>query len=89
MEMETLLARLKLSLPLTSTAYDELLRSFLRAAIDKFGADVTDAGDQTLVILYAGWLWRSQKAPGLAKPPALQMAINDRAVRKSTEGGDV
>ena len=43
------------------------------------------------MILYAGWLWRSQKDPGLQKPPALQMAINDRAVRKATEteGGDV
>lgn len=89
MDMEFLLTRLKLSLPLTSYAYDELLEGFLRTAIDKFGADTEDESDQTLVILYAGWLWRSQKEPGLGKPPALQMAINDRAVRKATEGGDV
>lgn len=91
MNMEALLVRLKLSLPLTSSAYDELLTGYLRTAIDKFGADTTDEGDQTLVILYAGWLWRSQKDPGMQKPPALQMAINDRAVRRATEteGGDV
>ena len=67
----------------------QIARDWVATAIDKFGADVTDEGDQTLVILYAGWLWRSQKDPGLQKPPALQMAINDRAVRKATEGGDV
>lgn len=89
MDVTTLLARLKLSLPLTSGAYDALLTNFLKTAIGKFGADVTQEQDQTLVILYAGWLWRSQKEPGLGKPPALQMAINDRAVRKATEGGDV
>lgn len=91
MDMEILLTRLKLSLPLTSDAYDELLEGFLRTAIDKFGANTKSESDQTLVILYAGWLWRSQKDPGLQKPPALQMAINDRAVRKATEteGGDV
>nr|DAH69783.1 MAG TPA: hypothetical protein [Caudoviricetes sp.] len=89
MDVTTLLARLKLSLPLTSDAYDALLTNFLKTAIGKFGADVTQEQDQTLVILYAGWLWRSQKEPGLGKPPALQMAINDRAVRKATEGGDV
>lgn len=89
MDVTTLLARLKLSLPLTSDAYDALLTNFLKTAIGKFGADVTQEQDQTLVILYAGWLWRSQKEPSLPKPPALQMAINDRAVEKSTEGGDV
>nr|DAQ13311.1 MAG TPA: hypothetical protein [Caudoviricetes sp.] len=89
MDVTTLLARLKLSLPLTSDAYDALLTNFLKTAIGKFGADVTQEQDQTLVILYAGWLWRSQKEPGLGKPPALQMAINDRAVRRATEGGDV
>lgn len=89
MDVTTLLARLKLSLPLTSGAYDALLTNFLKTAIGKFGADVTQEQDQTLVILYAGWLWRSQKEPGLGKPPALQMAINDRAVRKATEGGNV
>lgn len=89
MDMEILLTRLKLSLPLTSGAYDELLEGFLRTAIDKFGADTKSESDQTLVILYAGWLWRSQKDSGLQKPPALQMAINDRAVRKATEDGNV
>ena len=89
MDVTTLLTRLKLSLPLTSDAYDALLTNFLKTAIGKFGADVTQEQDQTLVILYAGWLWRSQKEPGLGKPPALQMAINDRAVRTETEGGDV
>lgn len=89
MDMALLLTRLKLSLPLTSSAYDELLEGFLKTAIDKFGADVAREKDMTLVILYAGWLWRSQKDPGLQKPPALRMAINDRAVERSTEGGDV
>ena len=89
MDMALLLTRLKLSLPLTSDAYDELLEGFLKTAIDKFRTDAAQEKDMTLVILYAGWLWRSQKDPGLQKPPALQMAINDRAVEKSTEGGDV
>lgn len=89
MDMEILLTRLKLSLPLTSDTYDELLEGFLRTAIDKFEADTQSESDQTLVILYAGWLWRSQKDSGLQKPPALQMAINDRAVRKATEDGNV
>lgn len=89
MDMALLLTRLKLSLPLTSSAYDELLEGFLQTAIDKFGADVAQERDMALVILYAGWLWRSQKDPGLQKPPALQMAINDRAVEQSTGGGDV
>lgn len=89
MDIYALLARLKLSLPMTSTAYDELLISFLQTAIAKFGADISDERDQTLVILYAGWLWRSQSDPGLVKPPALQMAINDRIVAQGAGGGNV
>lgn len=89
MTLDTLLERLKLSLPMTSTAYDELLTTFLRAAIAKFDADISDECDQTLVILYAGWLWRSLSDPGLAKPHSLQMAINDRVVAQSAGGGNV
>lgn len=89
MTLNTLLERLKLSLPMTSTAYDELLTTFLQAAIAKFDADISDECDQTLVILYAGWLWRSLSDPGLSKPPALQMAINDRTVAQSAGGGNV
>lgn len=81
MNISELLTRLKLSLPLTSSAYDSVLIQYLETAIDKFEADLDTQEDQTLVILYAAWLWRSQRDPGLAKPPALQMAINDRAVR--------
>lgn len=89
MDLKALLAQLKLSLPMTSTAYDELLTSFLQTAIAKFGADISNECDRTLVILYAGWLWRSQSDPGLAKPPALQMAINDRTVAQSAGGKNV
>lgn len=85
MTMDALLARLKLSLPLTTDAYDELLLGYLAGAAEKFRADLTRVNDQTLVILYAAWLWRSQQTPGLGKPPALQAAINDRAVDKSSE----
>ena len=80
MTKKALLCRLKKSLPMVSRAYDDILTQFLQTAIDKFGADIDDEADQTLVILYAAWLWDSRKTPGLAKPPALQMAINDRAV---------
>lgn len=85
MNMEALLARLKLSLPLTSSAYDELLTGYLRTTIDKFGANLEQDADQTLVILYAAWLWRSQQTPGLEKSPALRMAINDRMVERSKD----
>lgn len=85
MTIDALLARLKLSLPLATDAYDGLLLGYLAAAAEKFGADLTRVNDQTLVILYAAWLWRSQQTPGLGKPPALQAAINDRAVERSGE----
>lgn len=82
MGIRDLVERLKQSLPLTSNAYDALLTQYLQTAIDKFGACIDTEEDKTLVILYAAWLWRSQRDPGLAKPPALVMAINDRAVRR-------
>lgn len=88
MGINDLLTRLKLSLPMTSDAYDALLLQYLQAVVDKFGADLDVVEDQTLVILYASWLWRSQKQPDLPKPPALLLAINDRAVRRSVEVSD-
>lgn len=87
MNMESLLKRLKLSLPLTSAAYDELLISYLQDAVRRFDVDITDESGQVLVILYAGWLWRSQQTPGLAMPPALRAAINDRTVTRAVGGG--
>lgn len=81
MNDETLLNLLKTSLPVKSTAYDDVLQNYLHTAIETFDADINDEADMTLVILYAAWMWDSRKDKALPKPPALQMAINNRAVR--------
>lgn len=77
-----LLVLLKKSIPITSNAYDPLLLQYLDDTIQTFAADLQDDKDRTLVLLYAKWLWDSNQTPGIGKPLALQLAINNRAVMR-------
>jgi hypothetical protein len=87
------LTRLKLSLPVTSDAYDAILSSLINRAAKALqmantGIDPDDLteDDEVLVVMYAAWLWRSNKQPDLPMPPALRLAINDRKIAVSTGG---
>ena len=91
---EPILKRLKQSLPLTSTAYDDLLNGLIKratTALQMANTGINDktltADDEELIIMYAAWLWRTNKQPDLQMPPALRLAINDRKVYVSTGGG--
>lgn len=77
-----LLVLLKKSIPISSNAYDPLLTQYLDDTIQTFAADLQDDKDRTLVLLYAKWLWDSNQTPGIGKPLALQLAINNRAVMR-------
>lgn len=92
---DPILTRLKQSLPLTSTAYDDYLTSLIKHATTALQTANTNVDpsklsedDETLVVMYAAWLYRSNKQPDLPMPPSLRLAINDRKVYVST-GGDI
>ena len=87
------LQRLKLSIPITSTAYDDVLTGYierataaLQAANTGIDASAPTSDDEELIVMYAAWLWRSNKQPDLPMPPALRLAINDRKVSAITGG---
>ena len=89
----SMLQRLKLSIPITSTAYDDVLTGYIQRATAALQAANTgiDAGtpsqdDEEMIVMYAAWLWRSNKQPDLPMPPALRLAINDRKVSAITGG---
>lgn len=90
---DSTLTRLKLSLPVTSDAYDGILSSLIKRATTALkmantgiNAEQLSEDDQVLVVMYAAWLWRSNKQPDLPMPPALRLAINDRKIAVSTGG---
>lgn len=90
-----MLLRLKKSLPMTSNAYDDVLDGYIErasAALQKANTGINPESpsldDEELIIMYAAWLWRSNKQPGLQMPPALRLAINDRKVSSITGGAD-
>ncbi|MBR1659246.1 MAG: hypothetical protein IJ705_02895 [Oscillospiraceae bacterium] len=80
--METMLAMLKVDLGLTTEAYDERLAQYLTnagALIEKEGVplDRGELRDQSLIVMYAAWLWRKRDEMG-EMPRMLRFALNNR-----------
>lgn len=80
--MEELTA-LKIDLGITTTAYDERLTEYLKAAkveIAREGATIEDSiGDRQLIIMYAAWLWR-RRDTGEGMPRMIRYALNNRVL---------
>lgn len=81
MDMQQLLSGLKVDLAIQSERYDDRLRDRLceaQQALEAQGITLEDnTGDRDLVIMYAGWLWRS-RIDGAPMPRMLVMARNNR-----------
>ena len=81
MDMQQLLSGLKVDLGIQSERYDDRLRNRLceaQQALAAQGITLEDTtADRDLVIMYAGWLWRS-RIDGAPMPRMLVMARNNR-----------
>ena len=81
MDMQQLLSGLKVDLAIQSGRYDDRLRDRLceaQEALTAQGITLEDTtADRDLVIMYAGWLWRS-RIDGAPMPRMLVMARNNR-----------
>lgn len=81
MDMQQLLSGLKIDLGIRADAYDQRLRDRLREAQERLAAEgitLEDTqADRDLVIMYAGWLWRS-RIDGAPMPRMLTVARNNR-----------
>ena len=77
----TILELLKVDLGISGTAYDIRLTSLIESAkesIKREGANLTDsAGDNQLVVMYAGWLWRNRDTQ-TGMPRMLRFQLNNR-----------
>ena len=81
MDMQQLLSGLKVDRGIQSERYDDRLRDRLceaQQALEAQGITLEDTtADRDLVIMYAGWLWRS-RIDGAPMPRMLVMARNNR-----------
>ena len=81
MDMQQLLSGLKVDLGIQTERYDGRLRDRLCEAQQRLAAEGITLEDTTadrdLVIMYAGWLWRS-RIDGAPMPRMLTMARNNR-----------
>lgn len=81
MDMEQLLSGLKIDLGIRADAYDQRLRDRLCEAQQRLTAEgitlENTTADRDLVIMYAGWLWRS-RIDGAPMPRMLVIARNNR-----------
>ena len=79
---EIMLAMLKISLGIVTTAYDERLSQYLTSAkteIEREGATLSadSVSDCNLIIQYAEWMWRKRDS-GDGMPRMLRWQINNR-----------
>ena len=81
MDATLLMTALKTDLGITSERFDERLADRLdeaQAALTDLGIALEDTvQDRDLVVMYAGWLWRS-RVDGSEMPPMLKKARNNR-----------
>lgn len=81
MDKETMLQALKVDLGITTAAYDVRLAQYLesaRRAIEIEGIDLTESiSDASLVVVYAGWLWKKRDT-GDGMPRSLRWMLNNR-----------
>lgn len=90
MDMEQLLSGLKIDLGIRADAYDQRLRDRLCEAQQRLTAEgitlENTQADRDLVIMYAGWLWRS-RIDGAPMPRMLTVARNNRLFGQKARTG--
>ena len=81
MDLETKLLMLKLSLGITTTAYDDRLKQLLTTAAEEIATEgytlTGTPADDNLQIAYAEWLWRKRDT-GEGMPRMLRWQLNNR-----------
>ena len=90
MNEQTMLEALKVDLGISTTAYDARLAQFIttaRASIEREGITLANTGteeapllsieDGTLVVMYAGWIWRKRDT-GEGMPRMLRWQLNNK-----------
>ena len=88
---DMLLIMLKTDLGISTDAYDDRLKLYLKAAkreIKREGIALQqdDYGDNSLVIMYAAWLWRRRDSME-GMPRMLRYALNNRVFSQKMRGG--
>lgn len=83
MDAAILLNPLKIDLGIVTDVYNDRLLSRLQQAqslIEAEGATLADTeDDRNLVVMYAGWLWRSRNT-GEGMPRMVRYALNNRVL---------
>lgn len=77
-----MLEMLKIDLGISTTAYDSRLTQYINSAkehiaIEGITLDTTSIKDCSLVVMYAGWLWRKRES-GEGMPRMVRYALNNR-----------
>lgn len=82
MILADLLSAVKVDIGITTTAYDNRLTQYIKAAyraisIEGITLDATDDLDKQLMVMYAAWLWRRRDS-GEGMPRMIRYALNNR-----------
>lgn len=88
-QLAAMLANLKIDLGITTTAYDERLTQYIKAAavfITEQGAtlDYDSVQDAQLIVMYAAWTWRKRDT-GEGMPRMLRYALNNRVLSRKMQ----
>ena len=89
MSDDTLLTMLKISLGITTTAYDARLAQLITSAkqyIAREGITLDDTviSDGNLIVMYAEWLWRKRDTVE-AMPRMFRWNLNNRLFREKVD----
>ncbi len=82
MTIDTILEMLKVELGVSTDAYDETFTMIIEYAVDEIQRegielDLSAVSDETLVSMYAAWLWRKRET-GEGMPRMVRYALNNR-----------
>lgn len=87
-----ILTALKIDLGIVTNAYDSRLTSYIKTAREQLALEgVRDDKKEsynTLVIMYAAWLWR-KRVTGEGMPRMIRFAINNAAFDQHINGNGV
>lgn len=77
-----MLEMLKIDLGISTTAYDSRLTRYIESAkehieIEGITLDTASIKDCSLIVMYAGWLWRKRES-GEGMPRMIRYALNNR-----------
>lgn len=92
MNIDSMLAALKVDLGISTDAYDDRLKQYLHMAgrsikTEGITLDLQDYYDQNLQVMYAAWLWRKRDSND-GMPRMLRYQLNNRLFSEKVNADD-